>query len=560
MLSQLLIQNFAIIDNLDINFNAGMSVITGETGAGKSIAVDALGLALGDRADSGIVKHGAKRSEISAVFDVSHNPPALHWLQSHELDDENDCILRRTISAEGGSKAYINGRPATLQQIKSLGEMLIDIHSQHQHQSLLRSDTHRKLLDSYGKCTDLASEVKNRYRHWQHLEEQLKNIQAAAHERTARIEFLQFQLDELQELNIQHDEWQTLEAEHKQLANAEKIQQTINQCLEELYQNDNAISSQLEHLNQSLLELEEYLPNIKSSADLLNSALINIDEAVNELRDLQQEDSNDPQKLSAIESRLGELLDIARKHHCKPNELPQVIEKLENELNPLLNAEESLEGLEKAIQKAQTDYQDTAKQLSKKRSAAAKKLSKACDEILADLGMKHCQLNVALQPIDAATGSPTGNEKVNFLVSTNPGNPFKPLIKVASGGELSRISLAIQVVTAKLNSFPVLVFDEVDVGIGGGTAEVVGKLLRQLADDKQVICITHQAQVAAQGQHHWTVEKQARNDATITQMKKLDDEEREIEIARMIGGLKLTTATQKHAKEMLNSAKSGAKT
>ncbi len=554
MLSQLSIQNFAIIDDLTIALDNGMSVITGETGAGKSIAVDALGLALGDRAESSMVKHGTKRSDITAVFNVAKNPLAQSWLQSNELDEENDCILRRTISAEGGSKAYINGRPVTLQQIKSLGERLIDIHSQHQHQSLLRTETHRVLLDSYGQCSELSQSVKLAHRQWMSLEEQLQKIQSAARERNSRIEFLQFQINELQQLGLQDTEWQKLDNEQKQLANVEKIQLNLHQCLDILFQNDTTVGSQLESVKQSLMDISDFLPEVGNSIELINAALINVEEVVNELRHLSKEDNNDPQRLVNIESRISELLDMARKYHCKPQELPTMLQTLQQELEPLINADESVEVLKKAIDKAQVDYQNAANTLSAKRQKAAKKLKKSCDEILASLGMKNCQLQVELLPITAAHGSQNGNEKINFLVRTNPGNPFKPLAKVASGGELSRISLSIQVVTAKLNSFPVLVFDEVDVGIGGGTAEVVGKLLRQLSADKQILCITHQAQVAAQGQHHWTVEKQAVKNQTITTMKKLNVQEREIEIARMIGGIKLTAATQKHAKEMLKNA------
>ncbi|MDX1813060.1 MAG: DNA repair protein RecN, partial [Gammaproteobacteria bacterium] len=342
--------------------------------------------------------------------------------------------------------------------------------------------------------------------------------------------------------------------EHKQLANAEKIQYALNDCLEALHSSDSNITSQLEHVVLQISQITDYVADANNSLDLINSALININEAVNDLRHLTSDEAIDPQRLQEIETRIGDLLDVARKHNCKPAELQETQTRLESELAPLLNSEESLEQLDKSIQQAKQAYEKLADQLTKKRKTAAKKLETACDDILASLGMKNCQLQVNLEDID--NGSTHGNEKITFLVRTNPGSPFKPLIKVASGGELSRISLAIQVVTAKLNSFPVLVFDEVDVGIGGGTAEVVGKLLRQLSEDKQVLCITHQAQVAAQGHHHWIVEKQATDTDTITSMRALNSKEREAEIARMIGGIKLTAATKKHAKEMLDNAES----
>ena len=529
MLNQLKIQNFAIIDDLHIYLDQGMSVITGETGAGKSIAIDALGLTLGDRAEAGVVKQGVKRADITAVFDVTSNTLATRWLDDNELDSDGQCILRRTISSSGGSKAYINGNPATLQQIKMLGELLIDIHSQHQHQSLLRIETHRRLLDSYGQCNDLSLSVTKAYQYWHKLQQKLVQLNQSAHERISRIEFLQFQINELDNLALQENEWEALETEHKQLANAEKIQFSLNQCLDALHVNDANISSQLEDVVQQLTDIVEYVADANNSLDLINSALININEAVNELRHLYNEDNNDPKRLEELESRIADLLDVARKHHCKPAELVAIQADLYAELEPLLNSEESLEQLEKEIHSAKQNYDQLAEQLTKKRQSAAKKLQTACDEILSDLGMKNCQLQVELQLLE--TGSSHGNEKIQFLVQTNPGSSFKPLNKVASGGELSRISLAIQVVTAKLNSFPVLVFDEVDVGIGGGTAEVVGKLLRQLSEDKQVICITHQAQVAAQGHYHWIVEKQMTDNNTTTTMRKLNRKERESEIA-----------------------------
>ncbi len=549
MLQQLHIRNFAIIENLELDFKTGMTVITGETGAGKSIAIDALGLVLGDRADASFVKHGAKRSEIIASFLITSLPDAKKWLIKHELDDADECMLRRTVSAEGGSRAYINGRPVPLQQVKSLSELLIDIHSQHQHQSLLRQETQRELLDNFGTNQKLTNSVTTAFQAWNTLNRELKKLKSNIAERATRIDFLQFQINELHNLDLIENEWKTLEKEHKQLANAEQIEQALDTAITLLNDGDNAISSQLISTIQSLEPLIEFFPDIKNSIEALNSAAINVDETISDLRHQTNDEPFDNTHFLSLENRLSTLLDMSRKHHCKPNELFQVQTKLENELSPLLNAEETLENLEGNITIAKDNYQHIAEKLTKKRTQSAKKLKASSELILTDLGM-NCQFEALLVPTELPTKN--GNESILFSICTNPGTPLKPLGKIASGGELSRISLAIQVVTAQVTEIPTMIFDEVDVGIGGGIAEVVGKLLKELGVDKQIICITHQAQVAAKGDTHWLVEKKINKKEISTNIIPLDKTEREIEIARMIGGLELTDATHQHAKEMLN--------
>ncbi|MDH5257513.1 MAG: DNA repair protein RecN [Gammaproteobacteria bacterium] len=558
MLQQLHIRNFAIIENLELDFKKGMTVITGETGAGKSIAIDALGLVLGDRADASFVKHGAKRSEIIASFDISSLPEVKHWLSEQELDDSldgknSDCILRRTVSSEGGSRAYINGRPVPLQQIKSLSENLIDIHSQHQHQSLLRQDTQRELLDNFGANQTILKNVSDAFQKWSDLNRKLKQLKANMAERSSRIDFLQFQINELRELGLVENEWETLEQEHKQLANAELIEQALNSSINLLNDDDKAISSQLTSVIQTLEPLAEFLPDIQNSIEALNSAAINIDETISDLRHQINDESFDNDHFSSLESRLSSLLDVSRKHHCKPQELIQIQQNLEDELTPLLNAEETLDNLQEKIEAARSEYESHAGNLSKKRIQAAKKLKKSSEVILKNLGM-NCQFEAQLIAPDKLQPAKYGNEIILFSICTNPGTPLKPLGKIASGGELSRISLAIQVVTAQVTEIPSMVFDEVDVGIGGGIAEVVGKLLKELGTNKQIICITHQAQVAAKGDTHWLVEKHSNKKNVTTNIISLDTTEREIEIARMIGGLELTEATHQHAKEMLSKA------
>ena len=554
MLTQLNIRSFAIIDILDLDIPNGMTVITGETGAGKSIAIDALGLALGDRADVSLVKPGAKRSEITATFRIDDLPAVKKWLVEQELDEEDECILRRTISSEGGSRAYVNGRPVPLQTVKTLSEKLIDIHSQHQHQSLLRQDEQRQLLDNYGQHRALVDDVTTAYDRWNRLNKEYHALKNAADERASRIDFLSFQIKELEELQIAENEWQTLITQHAQFANAEKIQQAVNDSLDALTFDEQSIATKLELVKQEVSSITDFLPQFSEVALLIDSASINIDEAIDFLRHQVSDEPFDSKQFELIESRMATLLDAARKHRCEPENLDQVITSLQDELNPLVNAEETLDDMEKNITEALSNYTQLATSLTKSRKKSATKLQKACVDIITQLGMKDAKIEIELIPYDISAPHQFGNEKISFNVSTNPGSPFKPLAKVASGGELSRISLAIQVVSSNITKIPTLIFDEVDVGIGGGIAETVGRLLRQLSGSKQIICITHQAQVAAQGNTHWLVEKQTQAKSAITKIFPLVKEEREIEIARMIGGLNLTAATKKHAKEMLNNS------
>jgi len=554
MLTQLNIRSFAIIDILDLDIPNGMTVITGETGAGKSIAIDALGLALGDRAEASMVKPGAKRSEITATFSLDDLPSVKKWLLEQELDEDEECILRRTISSEGGSRAYINGRPVPLQTVKTLSEKLIDIHSQHQHQSLLRQEEQRQLLDNYGQHLTLVNDVTSAYDQWNRLNKEYNALKNAADERASRIDFLSFQINELEELQVKENEWQTLTTEHAQFANAEKIQQAVSDSLDALTFNEQSIATKLDFVKQEVSSLADLIPQFSEVSSLLESASINIDEAIDFLRHQASDEPFDSKQFELIELRMATLLDASRKHRCEPENLDQVVNSLQEELNPLVNAEETLDEMENNIAEALSNYNKLAVSLTKSRKKSATKLQKACVEIITQLGMKDAKIEIDLIPLDVSTPHPFGNEKISFNVSTNPGSPFKPLAKVASGGELSRISLAIQVVSSNITKIPTLIFDEVDVGIGGGIAETVGKLLRQLSHSKQIICITHQAQVAAHGNTHWLVEKQTQAKSVITKIFPLVKEEREIEIARMIGGLNLTTATKKHAKEMLQNS------
>ncbi|MDH5546846.1 MAG: DNA repair protein RecN [Gammaproteobacteria bacterium] len=554
MLQELQIRDFAIVDRLQLQLNNGMTVFTGETGAGKSIAIDALGIALGDRADTTVVRQGSKRAEITARFNIQSNASAKQWLIEHELDDDGECILRRTINSEGGSKAYINGRPAPLQLIKELAELLIDIHSQHQHQSLLRPNDQRQLLDNFGQHQDLLSQVSLAWQQWQKTRTRYEEIRSAENERQSRVDYLKFQLNELEELAPQAGEWENLEQEHSAMSNHERIESAITESLNLLYEDNQSIASQLNQAVNLLEEVAQFNSGIQSSVELLNSAVVQIKEATSDLRSISDDSGWDAQRFQWLEDRIGDYMRLARKHHCSPETLYSFVAELQNELDSLQDADSTLLKLNKEIEFLSAEYQSLAASLSEVRQKSAARLSKEVSSYLGRLGMSGAKLSIELNTINGKGGSRHGNEEVSFCVATNKGQKPQAIQKIASGGELSRISLAIQVVTAKVARIPSMVFDEVDVGIGGGTAEVVGQLLRQLGNKRQVICITHQPQVAAQGHHHYLVKKSSGKSETFTQFQALTDEQRQHEVARMLGGVQITETSLSHAREMLDTA------
>lgn len=554
MLSELQIRDYAIVDRLYLNLKEGMSVFTGETGAGKSIAIDALGIALGDRAESSVVRNGATRAEITASFDIRKNKEAQNWLREHELDEDGECILRRTINKESGSRAYINGRPVPLQRIKELAELLIDIHSQHQHQSLLRSSEQRNLLDQYGQCVEVAYQVQQAFNQWKQDCKAKAQLLSAEQDRQSRLDFLVFQLNELEKLSPIQGEWETIESEHATMANLEKIEASINESLELLYDENNAALSQINHTISSLEKVAQFNPVIVSAIDLLNSSRVNIEEAANELRSVTDDSEWNQARFEWLEERIAGYMSLSRKHHCEPGELMEIQEKLGSELEELRDADVTLEKMDLAIERSLHNYQQLADKLTAQRSKAAQKLGEEVTKHLAKLGMKGSSFQVELHSEEPATPASYGNETILFTVSTNRGQDAQAIQKIASGGELSRISLAIQVVTAKVARIPAMVFDEVDVGIGGGTAEIVGKMLRQLSKTRQILCITHQPQVASQGHQHYLVEKASKSTSTTTAFTLLDQVQRKEEIARMLGGINITLTTLEHAEEMLSLA------
>ena len=552
MLTHLTVDNYAIAEHIEAEFTTGMTVLTGETGAGKSILLDALGLALGDRADASVVRAGAERADIHAAFDVSAIKEAQTWLDTRDLRAGDECLLRRTITSEGRSRGYINGQPATLQDLKAIGELLIDIYSQHAHQSLLQRAQQRKLLDAYAGTETLAETVKTLAQHYLHCAEHLDRLSNQRDEVTARVQLLSYQVEELDKLDLGVDEIETLEHERRTLANGEQILRNSQHALALCREGEINVVNILNQALKSLGDLDAKQPALVQAEDMLNSALIQVEEASHELQHYVDGFELDPQRLAEVEARLDAIYDIARKHRIQPQQLAELHAQLREELHGVAGSGERIEQLREELKTLRANYDKQAQELSKRRQQAAQKLQKQIEKQLQALAMGGCRFSAALAPREMAVPHAHGNEDIEFLISTNPGTPPQPLNRIASGGELSRISLAIQVITAQTSAIPTLVFDEVDVGIGGATAEVVGNLLRELGSRGQVFCVTHQAQVASKGHQHFSVEKIAEKKTVRTQLRKLSDSEKIEEIARMLGGITITDQSRAHAKEMLS--------
>ena len=558
MLTHIHIRDFAIVDELELEFGPGMTALTGETGAGKSILVDALGLVLGDRAGSEAIRHGADKAEISATFRSSELPVLQRWLAEHDLEADDDCVLRRIIGREGRSRAYINGRPAPVQLLKELGDFLADIHGQHEHQSLLRRDVQRDLLDAYaGHGADVAA-LATVYRDYKARSDALEHLRSAAQDRSARSELLRFHIEELEALELGSDELKALEEEHSRLANAGRLQENCQRAIAALYEDDVSANSLLGHAHAELSELLRFDANLKPICELLDSALIQAREASDELRSYTDRMELDPARLAWIDQRLAAIQQLARKHRIKPDELPALLERSRHEYEQLEHADEHFEALERDIARLAKEYSVLADRLSGQRRQAAAALGTKIAAAMHELGMPGGRFEIAVDALPATEFTSHGLDRIEFRVSANPGQPPLPLTKVASGGELSRISLAIQVITTDANSLPTLVFDEVDTGIGGGVAEVVGRQLRTLGESRQVLCVTHLPQVAAQAHQHCQVQKLTGEASTRTRIRLLSEAERVDEIARMLGGIEVTTQTRAHAQEMIERAQGAA--
>ena len=545
MLTDLSIRDYAIVQRLDIELHNGMTCVTGETGAGKSIMLDALGLCIGDRADARAVRAGADRAEISALFSVEHLPLAQAWLERAALLEGHECLIRRTVTSDGRSRAFINGSPATLAQCTELGELLVDIHSQHAHQSLLRRAVQRELLDEFSEITNEASAVAAEAEAIRGLKQELATLTSSSKEVEERRDLLNYQIEELLELNFTEGELESLESEQKLLSNANWIMDTVHGVSEQCAQLGDQLRSSVAALSDDRLG-----SGIDESCDMVASSQIQLEEAASELRRYLDRIELDPQKLQEVEKRLDAAYTLARKHRIQPEALADHLNTLSDELEGLEQGNQRLDELEKEIDKRQTEWGEAATALSKKRAAGGKALASRAMNLLAQLAMERCTLEIGFLPLDADKLDPRGLEEIEIWIATNPGSQPGPLNKVASGGELSRISLALQVAVADMATAPTMIFDEVDVGVGGAVADVVGKLLRTLSANVQVLCVTHLPQVAAKGHKHIQVSK-AGDEVVTTSLTYLSGDERVEELSRMLGGAVVTEATRENARELL---------
>lgn len=548
MLRTLAIRDFVIVDVLELEFSSGFSVLTGETGAGKSILIDALTLALGGRGDASMVRESAAKADISAEFSVSDN--VQQWLLENEFSDpEQQLILRRTIDNAGRSKAWINGITATATQLRELGDLLVDIHGQHAHQSLLKAEAQRSLLDMQGGLQENAAEVATRYKAWRNLSRQREEFETNAKNFLQERERLEWQVGELDKLQIKAGEWENISQEHSRLAHAASLLDGAQEAAALISDSEHPVLSQLTAVQQKLLKLLDYDAALKPVTEALESACINLQETTYALNDYLNRTELDPARLREVEQRVETIHTTARRFHVAPEYLHQELATLSEQLKQLSDASD-MDALRLQEEKAYQHYLQAAQQLSKAREETAKTLSVAVTAAMQELSMAGGSFAVSLNPCEPAA---YGVEQIEFLVAGHAGVQARPLAKVASGGELARISLAISVITSGATATPTLIFDEVDSGIGGGVAEVVGRLLKRLGQDRQVLCVTHLPQVASQANQHFQVSKTNHNGKTISHIDVLDNKQRVEEIARMLGGIEITATTRKHARELLAS-------
>lgn len=554
MLAHLSVNNFAIVKSLQLELSKGMTTITGETGAGKSIAIDALGLCLGGRAEASMVRQGEEKTEVSAAFSLDNNIHATRWLEDNDLLDSNDCILRRIISKDGRSRAFINGSPVPLSQLKSLGQRLINIHGQHAHHQLMKSDYQLAMLDQYAGHLNLLKNTRNAYQTWRQADNNLKQLRENSAQNQAQKQLLEYQIKELNELSLGGEEYEELEQEHKRLSNSGELASTCQQAIELIYEGEevNALGI-LQSANNSLIQLAELDDQLTELPKMLAEAIIQIEEANNELRIYLENIDVDPSRMAFVEERFSKVMAISRKHQVLPEELYQHHQDLLALIEQLDCSDEKLEELAQSVEADYQAFLANAEKLHKSRQRYAKELNKLISASMHELSMEKAQFSIEVNN-EGTHPSPLGVDSVCFMVSTNPGQPMQPIAKVASGGELSRISLAIQVITAQKVDTPSLIFDEVDVGISGPTAAVVGKMLRKLGESTQVLCVTHLPQVAGYGHQQLFVAKQTKAGKTETQMNQLGEDQRVAELARLLGGSQITESTLANARELLVAA------
>ncbi len=553
MLCNLNIKDLAVVESLSLELAPGLTVLTGETGAGKSILLTALGLALGGRADSGLIRPGAGRAEIDLEFSLADAPDARQWLDENELlDEEEACLIRRVVSLDGRSRAFINNRPATLQSLQELASKLVEIHGQHAHLRLLESSEQRRLLDESSGNKALLETLAVVFRGWRTTRDELDAKTKAAKDGAARVELLRYQIEEMEQHGVEALDYDALSEEQTLQANMEKILASGQTQLDLLYDDEqHSVSAQLAQAIHALTDIGHVAPDFNPIKELLNEAQIQVKEAGGELRHQLEKMEADPKRMAWLDEKLGDLHRLARKHHVSPRDLRQHLDNLRTELNSMELGAEKISQLLSAMETFEREYREIALRLSQSRVEGGRKLEARISAMIRELGMPQGQFLIETIPEPGNAPAPFGNDRIEFQVSANPGLPPRPLGKVASGGELSRISLAIQVAATDAKTTPTLVFDEVDSGIGGGVAEIVGQKLRLLGNDRQVFCVTHLHQVAALGHHHLLVEKTSDQANTRTQVRKLLSGQRKHEIARMLGGVRITEQTLAHAEEML---------
>jgi DNA repair protein RecN (Recombination protein N) len=549
MLKFLSIRDFVIVDSLELDFAAGFTALTGETGAGKSILIDALSLALGERGDAAMVRNGCARAEISAEFDIGGQTRLHSLLAEQGLEgDAGVCLMRRVLEAGGRTRGFINGRSATQQQLRAVGEFLLDIHGQHAHQSLLRADAQRELLDGYAGLARATDALALLFGDWQGMRRRRTRLEQNAEAVAAERDLLLFQRRELEQINFSAAQWEALQADHARMSHAASLLSTAQFGVEMLSEAESACLPQLNALLAQLRAGVEFDSGLQDTLAMLESAQNELQEAAYALRHYQQKLDADPAQLAELEQRMADIVDASRKYRVQPEQLPEALQRISARLNEL-GGDEDLAAMKRQEAVAQEKYLAAAKKLSAARAAAAKTLSAEITAAMQTLAMQGGSFAVALTPL--AEGGGAGLESVEFQVATNPGTPLRSLAKIASGGELSRISLAIQVAASQAATVPTLIFDEVDSGIGGRVAEIVGALLKKLGQRHQVMCVTHLPQVAAQADAQWQVSKAVRDGVTLSSIAVLKQAERVEEIARMLGGIEITETTRKHAAEML---------
>ncbi len=551
MLTDLTIRNLAVVEQAELQFERGLTTLTGETGAGKSIIIQALLLVLGERASSDTLRSGESRGEITALFDLSDSPAALKWLQEQELDADNECQLRRTISADGRSKSYINGNPCPAGRVRELGSLLMDIHGQHEYQQLLKADAQRALLDSFGQLTELAKEVTGAYQQWQQVHEQLNQLTERQQDQSATIELLRFQRQELQSLGLETGEWAILQQQQQRARNSRTLIENCTRLVTLLEDGEINLSSLINSARQQIDPLREIDSECAAIGQMIEEADIQISEASRALRHYTDGLDIDPQRIAAVEERISDTVSLARKHHCEPDQLPEIEQSLTDQLDAIEHSDDRLAELQAQLDSLHQAYIKQAAELTAGRQRAAAELSAQVTDKLRLLGTSEASLSIEIIAREPVESHPHGMETIQYLFSANPGMPPGPVGRIASGGELSRISLALQVCAKGQSAVATLVFDEVDVGVGGAVAEIVGQLLSQLGAQRQVFCITHLPQVAAQGQQQTKISKQMENQRSSTRVEPLTGDERVTEIARMLAGIELTDESLAHARQML---------